>query len=236
MEKLFSGKVSSKKIKKKYLKSIYNKEKYGQFLLGENTTKIIHLDPKLLLFTLSRYKFVAKMLSGKTNVLEIGCQEGFGSILVAKEVGHLHCTDFYIPYIESCKKRIRQKNISFEPYDILDGPHGGCDYDGIYALDVFEHIEREAENSFLENIVNSLNKSGVLILGIPSLESQSYASRASKIGHVNCKSGIDFKKSISRYFENVFLFSMNDEVLHTGFYPMSHYLIAVGVNPLQKNI
>jgi hypothetical protein len=25
----------------------------------------------------------------------------------------------------------------------------------------------------------------------------------------------------------VFLFSMNDEVVHTGFYPMAHYLFAV---------
>jgi len=25
----------------------------------------------------------------------------------------------------------------------------------------------------------------------------------------------------------VFVFSMNDEVVHTGFYPMAHYLLAV---------
>ena len=31
-----------------------------------------------------------------------------------------------------------------------------------------------------------------------------------------------------QYFENVFMFSMNDEVLHTGFAPMGHYLFALG--------
>lgn len=31
-----------------------------------------------------------------------------------------------------------------------------------------------------------------------------------------------------------FLFSMNDEVVHTGYYPMAHYLIAVGIGPKIK--
>jgi len=44
---------------------------------------------------------------------------------------------------------------------------------------------------------------------------------------VNCKSGPQLKSLLQNYFEHVFLFSMNDEVVHTGYYPMAHYLIAV---------
>ena len=36
---------------------------------------------------------------------------------------------------------------------------------------------------------------------------------------------------MSKFFHNVFIFSMNDEVIHTGFYPMAHYLWAIGVGP-----
>ncbi|MCI5632323.1 hypothetical protein [Helicobacter sp.] len=52
--------------------------------------------------------------------------------------------------------------------------------------------------------------------------------------HVNCKSGEDFKEFCKKYFHHVFVFSMNDEVVHTGFYPMAHYLFAlcVGVKEL----
>jgi len=64
-------------------------------------------------------------------------------------------------------------------------------------------------------------------VGMPSLESQAHASPQSKEGHVNCKTGKDLKRLMQDYFHNVFLFSMNDEVVHTGFYPMAHYLIAV---------
>jgi hypothetical protein len=67
----------------------------------------------------------------------------------------------------------------------------------------------------------------VVIVGMPSLESQAHASPQSKAGHVNCKSGKALKSVLEKHFHNVFLFSMNDEVVHTGFAPMAHYLFGL---------
>jgi hypothetical protein len=41
---------------------------------------------------------------------------------------------------------------------------------------------------------------------------------------------------MERYFTNVFMFGMNDEVLHTGYAPMCHYIwsLAVGVRGRRK--
>ena len=50
-------------------------------------------DPKHLIFSLSRYKFVSKMLKGKKNVLEIGAGDGFKSRIVSTEVGNLDLSD-----------------------------------------------------------------------------------------------------------------------------------------------
>jgi len=36
---------------------------------------------------------------------------------------------------------------------------------------------------------------------------------------------------LGAYFANVFIFSMNDEVVHTGFGKMSHYNIALCCGP-----
>jgi 2-polyprenyl-3-methyl-5-hydroxy-6-metoxy-1,4-benzoquinol methylase len=110
---------------------------------------------------------------------------------------------------------------------MLDGPVPGGPYDAAYALDVLEHINRADEDLFLKNMVGSLTETGIAVLGMPSLGSQAYASPQSKAGHVNCKSGKDFNEVMSRYFNTIFLFSMNDEVVHTGYYPMAHYLLAV---------
>src|SRR5262249_30224464 len=94
-------------------------------------------------------------------------------------------------------------------------------------LDVLEHIAAPDEETYVINLCRSLTGDGVLIIGSPSVESQLYASPLSKAGHVNCKSGKDLKDLLDQYFERVFIFSMNDEVVHTGFYPMAHYLFAI---------
>ena len=224
MKSNFAGKKSTAEIKQVYLESLG--EDYGEFPLGKNTTKILVESPRNLLFTLSRYKFVSKMFDGFENVLEVGCQEGFGAHLISPVVGKLDCIDFYKPYIESSKKRFSIKNISFTAHDMLDSPFGKT-YDGIYCLDVLEHIQKEDEHLFIKNICESLATNGSLILGMPSLESQKYASEPSKIGHVNCKTAAQLKSLCEVYFNNVFIFSMNDEVLHTGFHPMSHYLFSL---------
>lgn len=104
--------------------------------------------------------------------------------------------------------------------------------DAIYSLDVLEHIISDFESTFLTNVCLSLRNNGCAIVGMPSLESQTYASPASRDGHVNCKSGKDLQDLLRQYFEHVFLFSMNDEVVHTGFSKMAHYLLALCVIPI----
>jgi 2-polyprenyl-3-methyl-5-hydroxy-6-metoxy-1,4-benzoquinol methylase len=184
-------------------------------------------DPKRLAFTLSRYKFAAKILAGSKNVLEIGCADAFATRVVAQEVEKLTAIDFDPLFIEDAKARMSDR-WKFECFvhDMLSGPVLGK-YDGIYSLDVLEHILPEHEALFLNNMIESLDVHGAMVIGMPSLESQPYASPMSKEGHVNCKSMPDFKKTMQHYFHNVFMFSMNDEVVHTGYHKMAHYLFAV---------
>ncbi len=94
-----------------------------------------------------------------------------------------------------------------------------------------EHIEPKDEPVFLSNLLQSLAPHGAVVLGMPSLESQAYASPNSKAGHVNCKSMPDFRQTMERDFHNVFMFSMNDEVVHTGHHKMAHYLFALACEP-----
>ena len=91
------------------------------------------------------------------------------------------------------------------------------------------------EHDYLVNLRDSLVPEGVLIIGTPSIESQAYASPPSKAGHINCKSGPQLKALLQSYFGEVFLFSMNDEVVHTGFAPMAHYLFALCAAPKDQS-
>lgn len=205
-------------------------KQHGHSKLGLMVNESWNQDPKRTLFTLARYKFVAKMLSGKNHVLEVGCADAFGTRLVQQEVAHVTAIDFDPVFINDVQERSNPlwPMTSFV-HDILESPVDDT-FDAIYCLDVFEHIPQESENTFIDHLLSSLAPSGVVIIGIPSLESQIYASPQSKAGHVNCKSGNEFKTFLKNRFKNVFLFSMNDETIHTGYYPMAHYLIAICTN------
>lgn len=209
------------------------KEK-GAVKLGLTTSHTYRNDPRRLTFLLSRYKFVSKLFDNYNTVLEVGCGDAFGSTLVASNVKLYTGIDFDPVFVANAKAlRDEAKNRNFIIHDILESPLNQK-FDGIYSLDVLEHISVSDENTYMNNILKSLNENGTLIVGMPSLESQKYASNQSKIGHINCKSGEELKSFCSNFFHNVFIFSMNDEVVHTGFYPMAHYLLALCTNPKRQ--
>lgn len=196
--------------------------------LGLRGSESWYQDPKHLVFRLSRYKFVSKMLAGRQHVIEIGCGDAFGTRIVQAEVERLSAIDFDPVFVEDVKQRMLPRwAFDVRVHDMLDGPVPG-QFDAVYSLDVLEHIDPKQERLFLKNAFESLDVNGAAIIGLPSLESQPYASPQSKAGHVNCKSAPAFKELMLEFFHNVFMFSMNDEVVHTGFHKMANYLIAVG--------
>lgn len=181
-------------------------------------------DPKRLAFQFARYKFVAKMLQGKHRVLEVGCADGVGARIVRQHVERLVGVDIDQSSITEARRLASIKwPVDFLVHDIMAKPMHG--FDAVYCLDLFEHIADE------KRLLTNLRRCApVAVIGTPSIESQKYASEISKAGHVNCKTGVDLRKAIAEHWREVFMFSMNDEVVHTGFSPMAHYLIALAVD------
>src|SRR6185369_15227600 len=147
-------------------------EKYDEHLGMMSSYRWRH-DPKTVLFMLSRYKFVSRMLDGYDNVLEVGCGDAFGSHLVAQTVGNLKCIDIDRQMIESANKHPK---ITYECTNEITPA------DAIYALDVIEHIPHEESKQWLAELASN---APLVIIGMPSLESQEYASPLSKANHVN---------------------------------------------------
>lgn len=199
---------------------------------------------KRLGFVLARYKHVARMLDGCGYVAEIGCADGFASMTVKDVVGHLDVYDFDPAFVGEAAILHKENALLV---DIVGRPikyaKPNADpmarfvdwqpYDAIFMLDVIEHIRPEDEPKAIRNVCHSLTAHGRFIAGAPSLESQVYASPRSRAGHVNCRTGKDFKAAMERYFHNVVIFGINDEMIHTGFMEMSHYLIAYCTEPKQ---
>ena len=174
------------------------KEKHGITKLGLMVNESWNEDPRRTVFTLSRYKFVSKMFQGCAKVLEVGCADAFGTRIVQQTVGHVTAIDFDPLFIADALERINP-NWPFEAYvhDMLSAPVPG-NFDAAYALDVLEHMKPEREHQFLSNVVSSVTDTGAVIMGMPSLESQFYASPQSKAGHVNCKTGPDSEEDYGK--------------------------------------
>ena len=201
----------------------------GLTRLGLRANAAWHADPKRLGIVLARYKFVAKMLSGKKRVLEVGCGDAWASRVVKQEVEMLIGIDIDREFVEDAMAGMEEPwRFECRVQNMLDGPVAPP-FDAAFALDVLEHIRAPDEDRFIANLAASLVSPGVAIVGMPSLESQAYASPLSKEGHVNCKSAPDLKRLMLRHFHEAFIFSMNDEVVHTGFYALAHYLFALCV-------
>ena len=210
----------------------YDNVNEDKFVLGPHAYFSLMNDPKHLLFHLARYKFVMKMMKPDYRVMEVGCGDAFGTVLVASAVRSVNATDWDSRMVEDNRERMRQfENISFDVYDATSRPLSGGPYNAAFSLDVIEHVEPGKEDVFVKNIAESLTDDGMLILGTPNKYAESWASRESKIGHVNWKTHETLESLLSKYFQNVFMYSMNDEVLHTGFDKMGHYVLAVGSVP-----
>ncbi len=201
--------------------------------LGPQFAYQLKYTPRHLSFVFSRYKFAGKMIASKNRpcVLELGCGEGVGAMLLAEEASRVVGVDFDAEAIKYAKENIAPNDkydLQFIHGDIADMDLGG--FGVVVSLDVIEHIPRQEENIFVQTIYDHLDDDGFCIIGTPNITADKYASEMSRQGHVNLFDVDRLKALLGHYFDNIFIFGMNDEVLHTGFHPMCHYIMALACN------
>ena len=200
-----------------------------ELTLGPWTSYSLIHDPKHMCFVLSRYKFCAKMLEGKKTVMEVGSGDGFGLPIITQVAEKVYAVDWDERLLEGNARRLSHlKNVTYIKID-LNESSPDIIVDAAFSIDVLEHLEPKNEDNFLRNIIKCLKPQGVLITGTPNISGAQYATPRSQVQHINLKSITSLKELMERYFENVFMFGMNDEVLHTGYGPMCHYIWSIGV-------
>lgn len=198
--------------------------------LGPWTTYSLLHDPKHMGFVLARYKFPAKMFDGFNNAIEVGCGDAFGTPIVAQHVKNVLAIEPDGRHIESNKKRLAKvSNIEFRQGTIQDLHLPKESFDGAYSIDVIEHLDNHLNDPFVASQAQILKKDGVCIIGTPNITANEYASERSRVQHINLHSQKSLNALMSKYFKRVFMFGMNDEVLHTGYAPMCHYIFGMGV-------
>ncbi len=217
---------------KKVLHSQLNNMSKGELFLGTYYSNMFLSDIKHVSFTLSRYKFASKMVmyQDKISVLELGCQEAVGSLVFEQNVN----LEKYVGIdFDHDAMQWNYNNILGEKFIFIEDDFLKCDkienqkFNLILSLDVIEHIDKKYEDDFCKVISGHITDDGVAIIGTPSVYMDPYACDASKEGHINLYDQKRLYSLMDKYFNNVFIFNMNDEIVHTGFAPMSCYIFAV---------
>lgn len=217
------------KIWNEYKETVQEAFDTPEISLGPWTSWALKNDAKHILFVLARYKFCAKMLEGKDLVVEIGCGDCLGTPIIAQSVKKLICIDWDERNLEGAARRLKHlNNVSYEKMDINTATKQ-FNADAVFSVDVVEHIDPPHEDRFMKNLCSLMKKEAVLITGTPNIHAKQYASKNSELLHINLKSPKTLKELTLRYFKYEFSFGMNDEVLHTGYGPMCHYLWSIGV-------
>lgn len=183
-------------------------------------------DPKRLAFVLSRYKFCAKMACTNASILELGCSSGIGASILKEKAVSYTGVDLDEGALLSAKNTFPSSEYSFIYDDFMGKKYG--QFTTVVSLDVVEHILPEHEDLYFETALLNLDANGICIIGTPNITAAPYASECSQLGHVNLFSQNRLAEAMKKYFHQVFSFGMNDEMMHTGYGNMAHYLLAVG--------
>lgn len=195
--------------------------------LGKYASYWFYNTPRRMLHSLSYYKFAAKMIGSEKRVLDVGCNEGLGTYLLAKECGFAKGLDFDEEAICTAQMNFPGDNLTFEVADFLTHTYRDI-WDAVTSFDTIEHIFPEHKDNFWHSLKASLKPEGIAIIGTPSAISQQFASPVSRQGHINIYTPERLEEEMKAHFTHVFMFAAHDEIVHTGYLPLAHYLFAVG--------
>lgn len=202
--------------------------------IGPVTSRMLTEDPVYFSIYLARYKFVSRILQETPSIAEVGCGDGYGTFLLSQSGNNVEAFDIDAVMLEDCRRRMsRVKNLAFTNHDFaLNRPESRAgSFDALVMVDVLEHIHAAEEHPFISNAASLLRSDGLAIFGTPNINASKWASENSRLTHVNLKSATTLRALLKPHFEKVLLLGQNDEVVHTGFFGMCHYLWAICFGP-----
>lgn len=189
--------------------------------LGQTHADWYHTKPRKILDYLSYYKFASKIIGKSKRVLDVGCSEGFGTYLMGKECGWAKGIDLNPEAISVAKSNFYEKTVEFSLADVLK-LDANVKFDAIVNFNAIEHLSTAENHLFWNSHLQLIKSEGLVIIGTPN---------PITLGRNDTSNDYTFdhlETEMSRYFDYVFPFVANDEVVHTGNPFLAEFYIFVG--------
>jgi hypothetical protein len=205
---------------------------------------------------LAHYRFVAAVMGPRHDVAEYGCASPAGTRLVLQQSRKLTLFDPRPLIVEDLQWRFQDEwRFQTRLHDILTTPLPR-QVDSAFCIDFLQYISRDEEDTFVRNLRDSLlRESDFLLIGSPSygdynppdaqhaLRAAAPQTIAAQMGReeLPCRSrsaqgegviyrrtGAELKALMERFFQNVFVFSIVDDVSQPGIQPGARHVFALG--------
>ncbi|MBM7599848.1 ubiquinone/menaquinone biosynthesis C-methylase UbiE [Virgibacillus halotolerans] len=108
--------------------------------------------------------FIEKHLAKGSNILDIGCGDGYGSFKLQQSEYDVTGMDISSEMIGMAEKRLATEPITFLQGDVNDLPFKDESFDGMMAINVLEWTESPAEG--LEELIRVVKKDGLICIGL----------------------------------------------------------------------
>lgn len=194
----------------------------------ERYEKQIKNNPLMVAIKFARYKFIAKLLQKEDRVLEIGCNDGVSSNFFSqycKSVDAIDLDDKAVKEASDNFPHINFKCVNALTYNFEKK------YDVIIMLDFIEHFTKDDGEKLLEKYSQLLSNRGMIMVGTPSKYFEEYRAEHNKLHHLHEYYPEELEELMYKYFNRTMMFSMNDEVVHTGNLKLAWFIYSIGSYP-----
>jgi 2-polyprenyl-3-methyl-5-hydroxy-6-metoxy-1,4-benzoquinol methylase len=167
-----------------------------------NTERFESLEEFCLFLIHSKaYEEAAALSKGRT-VLDLGCNNGYGTGIIAKQCKTVIGVDVSANAINQAKNIVKGNNISFEVVDGKDLPFDASMFDLIISFQVIEHIANLDE--FMSEILRVLSKDGFVIFTTPNAAIRiDPGMKPWNKFHVQEFMALELEKILKKWFDNV---------------------------------
>lgn len=158
-----------------------------------------------VLSLIHRWPYELLMVQAKDkNVLELGCNKGFGTIIYAEDARSVKAVDTSSTAIEKARKYNARENIEYICLDSWTLPFADNTFDLTVLFQVIEHIALDKLDVFLREIKRVTRPDGQVIVSTPNRDIRllPFQKPWNKF-HTKEYSAQDLEQLLSRYFAEV---------------------------------
>jgi len=153
-----------------------------------------------------RYIFASRFCTQK-KVLDIACGEGFGSNFLARYAESVTGIDIAPEIIEHAKRKYNHGRVDFKASNAVSLAVESETFDVIVSFETLEHLTKDDQHLFIEEMVRVMKEDGVLIISTPNKKVYSDDANYSNPFHLSEFYKEEFISFLTEHFKNIAIFS-----------------------------